>query len=303
MAWKNKCWKITMNSFEQNETSEPLLILEILDTNWTKGDEVEYDLYLTSEKNFYGLGRHVWHDGKVAKHTITSLERGVQKWIRITKVVQTNFIRKCSHKSYFENLGEEFLQSDLTEHVSKLWYKVNRTKQKCDSTELCLPFSLPVDFQLCNNTTPEQYSIQQSCYFKALLKVESDIKRSIDSRKIYPKSCTLTEYTSEIGWSKEIMRVNKPMGQHISNTTNHLQLIIWFRAPRWTNMGWSDKAKKIVKQEYYVMDTVAFVGQIGGTLGLFVGLSVVQLNRDFCQFLLKLLTRMKPSKPFRRRSF
>ena len=99
------------------------------------------------------------------------------------------------------------------------------------------------------------------------------------------------------------MRVNKPMGQHISNTTNHLQLIIWFRAPRWTNMGWSDKAMKIVKQEYYVMDTVAFVGQIGGTLGLFVGLSVVQLNRDFCQFLLKLLTRMKPPKPFRRRSF
>ena len=41
-------------------------LLSITQPREWQGDEVRFEVYLTSKKNFYGVGRNHWYDGEVA---------------------------------------------------------------------------------------------------------------------------------------------------------------------------------------------------------------------------------------------
>ena len=67
--------------------------------------------------------------------------------------------------------------------------------------------------------------------------------------------------------------------------------------PRFANKEWSKSVAKTINQEYYIMDGKAFVGIIGGTLGLFVGLSFMDINNLAIDLLFKLIAyKLKRSK-------
>ena len=56
-----------------------------------------------------------------------------------------------------------------------------------------------------------------------------------------------------------------------------------FRLPADTRDKWSDELSKQVFSEFYVMDGVTLMGIVGGTLGLFVGLSFMELSSRLVQ--------------------
>ena len=78
---------------------------------------------------------------------------------------------------------------------------------------------------------------------------------------------------------------------------NDVQLRIQIMTPRFANKEWSKSVAKTINQEYYIMDGKAFVGIIGGTLGLFVGLSFMDINNLAVDLIIKLIAcKFKTSK-------
>ena len=45
-----------------------------------------------------------------------------------------------------------------------------------------------------------------------------------------------------------------------------------------TNTMWTDNFVKTVREEHYIMTDVGLIGTVGGTLGLFVGLSFLDMG-------------------------
>ena len=70
---------------------------------------------------------------------------------------------------------------------------------------------------------------------------------------------------------------------------NNLELKIQVKSPRLQNREWTYSVVKTINQEYYIMDGIAFVGIIGGTMGLFVGLSFMDINTGIVELLIMLV--------------
>ena len=67
-----------------------------------------------------------------------------------------------------------------------------------------------------------------------------------------------------------------------------------------TSQTWTNKIVKTVHKEYYVMTEIGLIGTVGGTLGLFVGLSFANsgtvMMRAMKNVLSSRIVRKKPSK-------
>ena len=83
------------------------------------------------------------------------------------------------------------------------------------------------------------------------------------------------EYKFVVGGSWELQNSSK----------NDIEFVFEFRTARSLNKGWSDSVQKTIHQEYYIMDGLTFVGIIGGTMGLFVGLSFMDINSGILDLL------------------
>ena len=99
---------------------------------------------------------------------------------------------------------------------------------------------------------------------------EAALKKSMVDGAL--RSCKIKEYTPEISMSYKQSR--------------HLKVVVSFRASS-RNVRWSNIVQKTVKEEYYIMDFITFVGLIGGTMGLFVGLSFMDINSCLIEILAK----------------
>ena len=286
MTVRISCWKIELRSREGLLDSREVgfgtsVIYQLSITSPKKNisNTMEYQLYLTSKGNSYGIGRNAWYDGEVAKGRI---EAGYAHTIRITDVINTRSIQHCSPNPFYEILANEYISSNLTKY-SHLYQVIlpngKKEKRKCDYTEFCLPISLPSDFPLCNTSTPELENMISLCHFQALKGVENDLinkKQQIRQHKV----CNMMEYKYTISSSRKLKN-------HIER--NDVLLMIKIKAPRFTNREWSKSVPKTINQEYYIMDGKAFVGIIGGTLGLFVGLSFMDISNLSVDLIIKLI--------------
>ena len=59
---------------------------------------------------------------------------------------------------------------------------------------------------------------------------------------------------------------------------NGIEFVFLFKTAGLLNREWSDSVHKTIHQEYFIMNEKEFVGLIGGTMGLFVGLSFMDIN-------------------------
>ena len=83
---------------------------------------------------------------------------------------------------------------------------------------------------------------------------------------------------------------------HTSTKNQNLLLRLRIKPPKLTNRDWSIYIDKTVNQEYYIMDSKAFVGIIGGTMGLFGGLSFMDINSGIVDLIVKLIEFIKQKK-------
>ena len=284
-----RCWKI-MLSLKENLDSKKAVADQLFHSNAhlfflsidlpkrQQSERVEYEMFLTSKENFYGIGneRGFWSDGKVATGVF---EAGYKYDVTITNVFLTRYIQHCSKDFFYKILTEEYIAANLTKYRPSYGLQLadgTRQNRKCHYKELCLPISLPSEIPLCNVSTPELENMIHNCHYKALNIIEHAVRmQKIQNKE--GKVCSMLEHEYVTTGTYKMEKDQK------------LLLKFKIRAPTMTNRDWSIYIDKTVNQEYYIMDGITFVGIIGGTMGLFVGLSFMDINSRIVKLIFKVL--------------
>ena len=227
----------------------------------------ELDTFIASEDNSYGISLFEFFDGHVPK---LSFQAGIRINVKITGIIQHNYIKKCMKASYYETLAkwytsENLLQLNLS-YPTKSNQKSGEAQRKpCDFTNLCLPIHLPSNITICNRTTDVQSLIVQHCYGNGIKKIQNMMHMDIIQNNIF-KSCKNIEYEVDAASGVKKAIDKSKIALRFKLQVSRSQSRVWQRIP-----------KKTILEEYFIMDEISFVGLIGGTLGLFVGLSFLDL--------------------------
>ena len=226
----------------------------------------------TSEQNSYGMTQGKWFDGKMEMFSIT--RDSLSNWdyyyeLQVTKVDEfVNLDYTCSHDSYYQCLEKRFKKFNFQTAPNLV---VNGSK--CYMNQLCTPYSLPSNDEdkipICTN------EIDQACYGHILSKLDSE------QTEHCKKSCHVKEYffkKSSYNGGINYGASNKKPKQLIislsfdvvSQCTRELRAL---------------EPYKTVKREYWIMPGLSFVGNVGGTLGMFVGFSFIGTSEWFFELL------------------
>ena len=220
-------------------------------------------MVITSEKNSYGLADEKWLDGKVDFKSSTehflhqSVIFGETLELEIVGVTEINNMPfTCTHESYYECLGKRFVE-------------INRSalNSKISNTSFCAPFSLPLDgeeIQICTQDGERKF------YENVIWELEADQQTQC---KI---SCNIKEFSVQQGKS--------------SIYTDPTQRTAGFRykfvLPKATKDLRSKKPFKRIKTQYLMTSMMTLVGNVGGTLGLFIGFSFLEISEWITDFVI-----------------
>ena len=210
-------------------------------------------LTLASEENSYGLTQKEWFDGEldVLRWNNTRGQEGVM--FKIADVIEYQYLKStCSQESYYQCLADRFvnfppekalLRSSVNYQHDTLWNRFcgNRT---------CSPVSLPFrenKLSICKSPN------EKLCYQEPLEKM------MLDQNKHCKPSCRIKEFKVVRG-----PRMPNPGGSKV---------IISFELPAATRRQLTKIPQKTVLKEYHVITGVAFLGNVGGMLGIFVSFS------------------------------
>ena len=249
---------------------------------------------LTSEENIYGFGR--WYDGHVSVTQHKFDYQFVGSTLRIVEVTEYRHVKHlCSAEdSYYQCLAKRFLTLDYSELANaplecprnleerrKRETLTTNVKLNCPfKGSICSPFLLPIDIEipLCTNNT------ERECYSCIVKKLK------MDQDEYCKKSCYVKEFKTEKSdhYYREKRQVKIFTGQ------NGYDLDYRFVLPtKGTVVLRTDEPFKIVKKEYLIMHLMLLVGNVGGTLGSFVGFSFITTSEWFLEISLKSWIKVK----------
>ena len=148
----------------------------------------------------------------------------------------------------------------------------------CSFNESCAPFSLPF---LSSEQMPIcQTSLQRTCFNRLLRALKSDQENHCK------KLCNVKEFDFEDPLWIHSAGVCKKSG--VSEKEGFV-LDYSFKQPTHSLQLRSDRLVKTVKEEYYVISGMSLAGNIGGTLGMFIGFSFIGTS----EWIVDVWTRMK----------
>ena len=217
----------------------------------------------TSEANSYGITQDRWFDGKSETGSVERYWPAAGNWknvneLTITKINEVfNLHQNCQDDSYYRCLAKRFANFNFKEATDIV---VNGSN--CSFDKLCTPFSIPFDevdkLPICTN------EIDNCCY------------GLIISQKLEPnqathckKSCHVKEFSFKVDPRRKLPKGNT------NKNDQELVIEVKFATPKSFWELRSLEPFKTVKTEYYIMSGLTFVGNIGGTLGMFVGFSFI----------------------------
>ena len=195
------------------------------------------EIYITSERNSYGCNQWKYREGQ---ELFLVGKIGKELWIKVQPEKYVLLDKSQSPKSHCENNASFYESFDifLTEEISK----------KC--LRKCLPYSS------INNSLPLcETENEMICAHKIFNEVKSN---DLFLQK-FTQSCIMTQYLATYQWSGNY----NPPGKTESNRFGFYYIM--------TNDD------TIVFEEYLIQDVMSMIGSIGGTLGLFIGLSCSKL--------------------------
>ena len=211
-------------------------------------------LTLTSEDNSYGWTWFRWFDGNV---DILKVDINKIATVKIREVTEYSYISSiCSNDSYYKCLAKRFENFDFSSYLKTSgdhWMKTN-----CPSNITCSPVSLPFSEEripICQDSDLIQ------CYLNVLQKLKSDQEQHCK------EACHAKEFKAEVEyWNQN--------GFNGFNTgINGSRLNVQFKLPIATKVMRSSQPLKTMKKEYFVLSWMSLFGNVGGTLGMFIGFS------------------------------
>ena len=168
-----------------------------------------------------------------------------------------NIISTCSPKSYYECLAKRFLKTDFKLYDSYLTINGSR----CEFKEICSPFTLPsVDGRIIPVCEKD---MDRDCFGKII----SDLRT--DQGQYCLRSCLIKEYQ---GKSEELFIHDDECS---NEWKNEVRFRLTFSLPKALHNHRSEKLLKTVMTEYWIVSSLSLIGTVGGTLGMFVGFSIM----------------------------
>ena len=208
-------------------------------------------VYVTSEENSYGVVERKWFDGMVQNSKGIAFEKEgnfgeTRKIIEMTEYHKLHW--RCSHESYHECLARRY--NDLALRI-----QLDKSNKSEECQKHCLPFTLP---KVGNITMP--VCTNRLCYNLASSILEN---LKFDIYKHCKIACGVKEYV--FGGSDRLK--SEPSDK------DSLVFEYGFASPSSTNSHRYQVPFKVVKTEYEVFPFISLIGVVGGTLGMFVGIS------------------------------
>ena len=238
---------------------------------------------ISSEENSYGVALSRWFDGRVRPIRLSLSELNKLKITEVTGY--RNLDSTCSKDSFFECLAKQF--SNLSpQSVSNMEiYSFENSFEEpfsCNqTTRVCYPFSMPsVDNRIPVCSTV----LEQSCYRKLIdeLETEEQCKKPCNIREFKVLQQNLgSNLESDEPWlspSDRVVRIELGLGLPL-NTMDVRSV--------------KNKKLKTVKTEHLIMSWMSLVGNVGGTLGLFVGFSFITTSEWLFTISKQIWKRMK----------
>ena len=214
-------------------------------------------IYFTSEENCYGISNHGWYDGKVVEH---KLKLSHAHHLTIQEVTDyQNMNETCSKDSFFQYLVKRFSNINLDQVRQNHTFK-DRYGNACPFKSICSPMLLPFDSEagitICDN------DVDYYCFDKIL----SDMKKETLKSNYCKKICNATEF-------KTIPDLERPLDGPGSGS-DAIVISVKFGFPDSSIDVRPSEPFKTIKTEYLVVSWMSLLGNVGGTLGIFVGFSM-----------------------------
>ena len=227
-------------------------------------------LSVTTETNSYGWTRDRWMDGKTDVIQV-DLNRIVD--LKINEVVEYQYLSSlCSQDSYFECLAERFANFDLNAFLERADQEAIRG---CSFERICSPVSLPFR----NQSIPIcAYWNERRCQNKILDNLKTD------QHKHCKKTCNVKEFKVKI----------EDYGAH--TRYNGSRFNCNFESSKATKELRTMNPFKTINREYYVISWMSLFGNVGGTLGIFIGFSFLSTTEWFASTFKRFLTRSRSRK-------
>ena len=214
-------------------------------------------VFATSEENSYGMAWDRWFDGYFGK------KLGFNgRLLKIIDIIEHNNLETtCITDSYYECLAKRLIKLDFTKTTNKKF--IDWPRHHCASVtnkDICSTIPLPdvgsVKIPLCRNDT------HREC-FESILGLLRESQKSECLR-----ACHTLEY--EIGKSMPWLENKKKKVK-----SNELMFGLKFDVKLWVLGSRSETLEKTVYNENLVYNLWELIGTVGGTLGVFVGFSMM----------------------------
>ena len=227
-----------------------------------------YRVFASSNENSYGLTGGRWFDGKVEKPL--KLSKTSDYDLQIAEVTDyVNIESKCSRESYYECLARRFLETDFHEYFAT---SKQNNELRCNLLKKCSPFTLPpignTNIPICKN------DIDRACFDEVIQNLKSD------QDKHCTRSCLVKEF------KLEEVKIRS------QTSSNNFSFSYYFELPSSLRGLQPEKPFKTVNREYWIMTGMSLIGNVGGTLGMFIGFCFIatfewlaeKMNRLFSCF-------------------
>ena len=218
-------------------------------------DSESVNIFVTSEKNSYGLAKRKWFDGNLNPNFKT----WTGQMIRIAQVNEFRHLYKeCTNDSYYECLAKRMRTFDLRNLF-------------CGNLSVCAPgISLPAiegyEMPSCPNT-PGSSNNEFGCSNAALNRLMTD------QWKHCKKSCIVKEFHLEIDSTFNLFQ-NEQYQKHYE-TKPFWAVRFEFDSPMTSSDSRLMQPFKTVNEEYLIISQFTLIGNVGGTIGMFVGFSLM----------------------------
>ena len=175
-----------------------------------------------------------------------------------------NLAATCSDESYYECLAKRFHRTLGKSDIDTETFNGSQ----CSFHKVCSPFTLPFaeKVPLCQNETI------RNCYEMRIVGLEANMD------KYCKKSCNTKEFKTEVRDVKYRLQQTDQFGFRYQ-----------FGVPQATKDHMSKKPFKMIKEEYLILNEISLIGNVGGTLGMFVGFSFI----GTAEWLLDILSNVK----------
>lgn len=175
-------------------------------------------------------------------------------------VKETRYLeQRCSKIPYYEKVGAKMKENNFAPY--NFTYQQGNTTNPCPSLEsMCLTRAFPIDIPKCNKSASTTLGLG-SCFEQALTAVTNEILETADDSS---KTCHVKGYFVEDHYD-------------YPDTNYQYHLVMDFFVPSTIHIQTST-VLKLVHEEYYIMNEIGLIGAIGGTLGLFIGLSFLDVS-------------------------